>query len=56
MFFDADEDLCNRLQNTQGYIEMNIVGVPNRNEYMGWVNAQVMVEEYEITGESRYIF
>lgn len=56
MFFDADEDLCDRLQNTQGYIEMNIVGTPNRNEYMGWVNAQIMVEEYEITGESRYIF
>lgn len=56
MFFDADQDLCDRLRDTKGYIEMNIVGIPNKNEYMGWVTPQIFVEDYEITGESRYNF
>lgn len=56
IFFDAPDELCETLQNTKGYIEMNIVGEANRNEYMGWVNAQILVTDYEITGESRYNF
>ena len=56
IFFDADDDLCEQLKSTKGYIEMSIVGEPNRNEYNGWVSAQILVSDYEITGESRYNF
>lgn len=56
IFFDADDDLCDRLKSTQGYIEMNVVGIPSRNEYMGWISGQILVEDYEIIGESRYNF
>ena len=56
IFFDADDDLCDRLKSTQGYIEMNIVGIPSKNVYNGWVSGQILVEDYEIIGESRYNF
>ena len=56
MLFDAPDDLCEKLQNTQGYVEMDIIGKPNKNEYNGWVNPQIFIEEYAITGESRYNF
>ena len=56
MFFDAPDELCDKLQNTKGFVEMNIVGQPKRNEYNGWVTAQIFVEDYEITGESRFNF
>ena len=35
---------------------MDIVGKPNKNEYMGWVTPQIFIEEYAITGESRFNF
>ena len=56
IFFDADDGLCDRLKSTQGYIEMNIVGVPSKNVWNGWVSGQILVEDYEIVGESRYNF
>lgn len=56
MLFNAPDDLCEKLENTQGYVEMDIVGKANKNEYMGWVTPQIFIEEYAITGESRYNF
>ena len=56
MLFNASDDLCEKLENTQGYVEMDIVGSCNKNEYMGWVTPQIFIEEYAITGESRYNF
>lgn len=56
IFFNADDDLCETLQNTKGWVEMSVVGEANRNEYMGWVSAQILVDDYEITGESRFNF
>lgn len=56
MLFNAPDELCEKLQNTQGYVEMDIVGSCNKNEYMGWVSPQIFIEEYAITGESRFNF
>ena len=56
IFFDASDDLCEQLKSTKGYVEISVVGEANRNEYMGWVSAQILVSDYEITGESRYNF
>ena len=56
IMFDADDDLCERLKSTQGYIEMNIIGTPSKNVYNGWVSGQILIDDYEIVGESRYNF
>jgi single-stranded-DNA-specific exonuclease len=57
MLFDAPDDLCDKLQNQNpGYIEMNIVGRCAANEWMGRVTPQVMIEDYEIIGQSRFNF
>lgn len=41
---------------TDGYIEMDIIGKCNKNVWNGWVNAQVMLESYEIIDSSKYYF
>lgn len=56
MLFDAPDDLCQLLSNTTGYVELNIVGKCNANEWNGWVTPQVFIEDYEIVGQSKYIF
>ena len=56
VFFDASDELCETLKSTKGWVEMSIVGEANRNEWNGWVSAQILVDDYEITGESRFNF
>ena len=56
IFFDASDELCETLKSTKGWVEMSIVGEANRNEWNGWVSAQILVDDYEITGESRFNF
>jgi single-stranded-DNA-specific exonuclease len=41
---------------TDGYIEMDIIGKCNKNVWNGWVNAQIMLESYEIIDSSKYYF
>ena len=41
---------------SQGYIALDIVGRCNANEYNGWVTAQVLIEDYEVIGQSKYNF
>lgn len=56
MLFDAPDDLCDTLSNTNGYVELNIVGSCNANEWNGWVTPQIFIKDYEIVGESKYCF
>ena len=56
VFFDADDELCETLKSTRGWVEMSIVGEANRNEWNGWISAQILVDDYEITGESKFNF
>ena len=56
MLFNAPDDLCEQLETTQGFITMDIVGTPNKNEWNGYVSPQIFIEEYAITGVSRYNF
>ena len=57
MLFDAPQDLCVKLQNDNpGYIEINVVGRANRNEWNGYVTPQLFIEDLEIVGQSRYYF
>ena len=41
---------------TEGYIELNVIGKCNANEWMGNVTPQILVEDYEIIGQSKYNF
>ena len=45
------EQLC-----TEGYIALNIVGRCNINEWMGHITPQVLIEDYEVIGQSKYNF
>lgn len=55
MKFNVSEEECNKFQ-TDGFIELNVVGRCNINEYNGWINAQVMIEDYEIIDSAKYFF
>lgn len=57
MLFDAPEDLCDKLQNQNpGYYTFDIVGRCNANEWGGSVTPQIFIEDYEITGQTKFAF
>lgn len=41
---------------TDGFIKMDIIGKCNKNEWNGWINAQIMLEDYEIIDSCKYFF
>ena len=41
---------------SEGYIEINLIGKCNANEWMGKVTPQILIEDYEIIGMSKYNF
>ena len=41
---------------SEGYIEMNIVGKCEANEWNGWVTPQLLITDYEVIGQSKYNF
>lgn len=42
--FKASDEECHKLQNTEGYYELNIIGRANRNEWMDNVTPQIFIE------------
>ena len=55
MIFKASDEECKKLQ-TDGFIELNIVGKCATNEWQGFVKPQVIVEDYEIIDSNKYFF
>ena len=41
---------------SNGYVELNIIGRCNKNEWNGWTTAQIFIEDYEILTSSKYYF
>lgn len=41
---------------SEGYVKLDVVGRCKRNEWNGWITPQILIEEYQITGQSKYIF
>ncbi len=39
-----------------GFVELNIIGKCNRNEWNGYVSAQILMEDYEIIDSCKYFF
>jgi len=53
--FHSSEDEYKRLC-TEGVVSVNIVGKCNANEWNGYITPQVIIEDYEIIGQSKYNF
>lgn len=57
MKFNATDEECAMLENHSGaYLQLDVVGKCHKNEWMGNVTAQVFIEDYEVTGEGKYLF
>ena len=57
MKFDASEELCDKLTTANtGYVEMDIVGKCNKNEYFGNITPQIFIEDYNVTDSNKYYF
>lgn len=57
MKFNADEELCDKLTtNNTGFVELDIVGKCNQNEWMGNITPQIFIEDYNIIDSNKYYF
>ncbi len=57
MKFNATDEECEMLENQTGaYIQMDIVGKCYKNEWLGNITPQIFIEDWEITGQGKYLF
>ena len=57
MKFGASDELCEKLtDNNTGFIEMDICGKCNANEWNGTVTPQIFIEDYNIIDSNKYYF
>ena len=57
MLFKATELDCSKLQtNNTGYVDVDIIAKCNKNEWMGNVTPQLLIEDYQIVDSSKYFF
>ena len=57
MLFRATEEDCYKLQiNNTGYVETNIIAKCSKNEWMGNITPQLLIEDYEIIDSNKYFF
>lgn len=54
--FGSNEDEFNALYPGEGYVELNIIGRCNKNEWNGYVYPQIYIEDYEVIDRARYVF
>lgn len=55
MKFKASYEECKELQ-SDGYVELDIVGKCNKNEWCGRVTPQIFIEDYCIVDSAKYFF
>ena len=57
MKFNADEELCGKLKdNNTGFVEMDVIGKCNANEWMGNLTPQIFIEDFNIIDSNKYYF
>ena len=57
MKFNASEDDCDLLStNNTGFVEVNIIGKCNINEWNGMITPQVFIEDMEVVDSNKYFF
>ena len=54
--FGSNQEEYEKLLSETGYIEIDVVGRCNKNEWSGWVSPQVFIEDYEVVDSAKYIF
>lgn len=55
--FHATEQDCEKFQiNNTGFIEVNIIGRCNKNEWNGNISPQIFIQDYEIIDSNKYYF
>ena len=54
--FGSSQEEYEKLFSETGYVEIDIVGRCNKNEWNGWVTPQIFIEDYEIVDKAKYIF
>ena len=54
--FKSSKEEFEKLNSELGYITINVVGRCDCNVWNGIVNPQIIIEDYEITGEQKYYF
>lgn len=55
--FNATERDCQVLQtNNTGFVELNIVGRCNRNDFNGFISPQIFIQDYDIVDSNKYYF
>jgi single-stranded DNA-specific DHH superfamily exonuclease len=54
--FRMPDEEYNQLYSEYGYVEIDVVGTGNCNEWAGHKYAQILIKDYEITGRCAYVF
>lgn len=54
--FNSNQEEYEKLLSENGSINVNIIGKCSKNEWMGNISAQIIIEDYEIIGKSKYCF
>ena len=55
--FNATEEDCETLQlNNTGYIEVDIIGRCNQNEWNGYTSPQIFIQDYQVIDSNKYYF
>lgn len=54
--FNSNEEEYENLLSEEGYIAIDIVGKCNQNNWMGNIYPQILIEEYQIVGQCKYMF
>lgn len=54
--FGSSQEEYDKLFSEMGYVEIDVVGRCNKNEWNGWVTPQIFIEDYDVIDKAKYIF
>lgn len=54
--FGASQEEYEKLLPQEGYVTIDVVGKCNSNEWLGNINPQILIEDYQIIGQGKYYF
>ena len=56
MIFKAADNICEKFEDIKGYLKLDCIGEPHKNEWMGWVTPQIHIEDFDIVAYSNFDF
>ena len=54
--FNSSQEEYDRLYSEHGAVEINLVGICNKNEWNGYITPQILVQDYEVVDRMQYVF